>query len=262
MSKHLKQKLINRELTIGSWLSFSDPAVAEIMSKSGFDWLTIDMEHSGLSMDQALQLIRVIDLCQVTPLVRVPENNPNLIKRFMDMGAHGVIVPMVNSKEDAEKAVHAVKYSPIGTRGVGLSRAQKYSLAFEEYRYWNQENSIVIVQVEHIDAVKNLDSIMSVEGVDGFIIGPYDLSGSLNCPGDFDNPEMKRALDTIQEKSIKNDYLSGFHVVPIDAQLVIDKINEGIKFIAFGVDFLFLGTSSNSCLNKVKDALRNVSHRD
>jgi 2-keto-3-deoxy-L-rhamnonate aldolase RhmA len=258
LSTNLKQKLVSRELTIGSWLTFSDPAVAEIMSKLGFDWLTIDMEHSGLSIDQAQQIIRVIDLCNVAPLVRVTENNPNLIKRFMDMGAHGVIVPMVNSKEEAERAVNAVKYSPVGTRGVGLNRAQNYSLGFEEYRCWNQENSIVIVQIEHINAVENLDSIMSVKGVDGFIIGPYDLSGSLNCPGDFENPEMQRALSIVQEKSVKNNYLRGYHVVPPDNQMVIEKINEGVQFIAFGVDFLFLREFSSKSLNQLKDHIKTI----
>lgn len=253
--KNLKNKLSKKELTIGSWITLSDPAIAEIMSRSGFDWLTVDMEHSGLSFNQAQGIIRIIDLYGITPFVRVMENNPDLIKRFMDAGAHGVIVPLVNSKSDAEKAVNAVKYSPLGTRGVGLSRAQNYSLDFENYRKWNQEFSIVIIQLEHIKAVENLESIMSVNGIDGFIIGLYDLSGSLGYPGNFEHPKVKEALNEIYNKSKKFDYLMGQHVVNPKPQLVLKKILEGFKFIGFGTDFLFLGEHCKSCLNEIRKAL-------
>src|SRR3990172_12592200 len=121
---NLKEKLKQNKLTIGSWITIGNSSIAEIMAKAGFDWLTVDMEHSAITLHQAQQLIQIIELSGVVPLVRVGENSPNLIKRVMDAGAYGVIVPMVNSKEDAEKAVNAVKYPPVGNRGVGLARAQ------------------------------------------------------------------------------------------------------------------------------------------
>lgn len=248
----LKAKLKNREITIGSWITFSDPAIAEIMAKSGFDWLVIDNEHSCLTVSNIQELIRVIDLCGVPPLVRVMQNNSDLIKKFMDAGAHGVIVPMVNTKEDAEKVVNAVKYSPIGTRGVGLSRAQNYSRDFESYRKWNQENSIVIIQVEHYLAIENLEAIMSVEGVDGFIVGPYDLSGSLGIPGEFNHPKFLEAINTITEKAKKNGYLIGQHVVEPNPSLIQGKIENGYKFLAFGVDFLFFGENVRTKTNELK----------
>jgi len=248
----LKTRLAKKEITVGSWITMNDPAVAEIMSAAGFDWLTVDMEHSGLSFNQAQDLIRVIELCGVVPLVRVMENNSDQIKKFMDIGAHGVIVPQVNTKEDAEKAIHAVKYPPFGTRGVGLSRAQNYSLNLDDYVRWNQENSIVIIQVEHIKAVENLESIMSVDGIDGFIIGLYDLSGSLGCPGDFEDKRVIDALEEIKNKANKYNYLMGQHIVKIDPQQVIDKINQNIRFIGFGVDFLFLGECCNKSLREIK----------
>jgi len=254
--KELKSRLKNREVTIGSWITMSDPAIAEIMSMSGFDWLAIDMEHSGLSHNQAQDILRVIDLCGVVPLVRVMENNPDLIKKFMDNGAHGVIVPLVNTKNDAEKAVSAVKYPPIGTRGVGLGRAQRYSQDLEEYVNWNQKKSVVIVQVEHIKAVENLESIMSVDGVDGFMVGLYDLSGSLGCPGDFENPSVLEALDEIHNKSKKFHYLMGQHIVKPAPQHVLNKINEGYRFIGFGVDFLFLGEYVKNSLGEIKKSLK------
>src|SRR3990172_7659368 len=178
----LKNKLKKKELTIGSWITFANSAIAEIMAKAGFDWLTVDMEHSSLTISQAQQLIQTIELCGVAPLVRVGENNPNLIKRVMDAGSHGVIVPMVNSKEEANNAVNAVKYPPTGKRGVGLARAQGYGTTFEKYKDWVDRDSIVVIQIEHIEAVENLKDILSVSGIDAFIVGPYDLSGSLGVP--------------------------------------------------------------------------------
>ncbi len=251
----LKEKLKNRQLTIGSWVTIGHPGVAEIMARAGFDWLTVDMEHSSLTLSQAEELIRVIDLCGVTPLVRVNENDPNVIKQVMDIGAHGVIVPLVNSREDAEKAVAEVKYPPIGTRGVGLARAQHYSLDFESYKKWNQENSVVIALIEHIDAVKNLEAIMSVKGVDAFIVGPYDLSGSLGCPGDFDNPKVKEALEMIYRKAKSKNYLIGQHVVDPDPRVVKDKIKGGFKFIGFGTDFLFLNVFCNKSLAEIRKSI-------
>lgn len=249
---HLKERLHRRELTIGSWLTFGEPAVAEIMARAGFDWITLDMEHSGLSTAQAQEIIRVLDLCGVPPLVRVMENHQELIKRYMDMGAHGVIVPFVNSKADAQKAVNAVKYPPAGTRGVGLARAQRYSLDLAAYRQWNQEKSVVIVQIEHVKAVQNLEAIMEVDGVDGMIVGPYDLSSSLGCPGNFEHPDFQEALDHVYRTSKKNNYLIGQHIVKPDPALVAKAIESGARFVGFGTDFLFLGESCRNLLNGLR----------
>lgn len=252
-STTLKSKLNNKILTIGSWITLGHPAIAEIMAKSGFDWLTVDMEHSAITVDQAQQLIQIIELCGVTPLVRVGENNPYLIKRVMDAGAHGVVVPMVNTKEDAENAVNAVKYPPAGSRGVGLARAQGYGMEFEKYKDWVNKESVVIVQIEHIKAVENLEKILSVKDVDGFIIGPYDLSGSLGRPGDFQHYEVVEALGRIREIASRFPVVAGFHVIPPDAEWVSEKIEEGYKFIGFSLDTLFLATKCGSELDKVRN---------
>ncbi|NQU59145.1 MAG: 2,4-dihydroxyhept-2-ene-1,7-dioic acid aldolase, partial [Rhodospirillales bacterium] len=179
----LKQKLTNNETTIGSWITLGHSAVAELMAKTGgFDWLVIDMEHSVIELSQAQEMMQAIDLAGVPPLVRLTSNDENLIKRVMDAGAHGVVVPLVNSKEDAERAVASVYYPPRGTRGTGLARAQGYGATFPEYKAWLKENGVVVVMIEHIDAVNAIDEILAVPGVDGFIIGPYDLSASLGVP--------------------------------------------------------------------------------
>ncbi len=251
-SKVLKVKLKERKLTFGSWITIGDPIVTEVMAKSGFEWLTIDMEHSAITLNVAQNLIRTIDLSGCVPLVRVSENNPRLIKRIMDAGAHGIIVPMVNSKKEAEAAVKAVRYPPEGFRGVGLARAQEYGFDFEGYKNWLKNESIVIVQIEHIDAVKNLRKILSTKGVDGFIVGPYDISGSLGKPGKFDHSEFKKCIKEIMDVANELKKTAGFHVIPPDIKEVQKIMNLGYRFIAISLDTLFLGTLSRNIINDLK----------
>jgi len=248
----LKSKLRKKVLTIGSWITLGHPAIAEIMAKAGFDWITVDMEHSSITLHQAQQLIQVIELAGCVPLVRVGENDPNLIKRVMDAGAHGVIIPMVNSEDSAIKAVNAVKYPPLGTRGVGLARAQGYGLEFERYKEWVNEQSVVVVQIEHIQAVESLEAILSVEGIDAFIIGPYDLSGSIGRPGEFDHPDVTLALNRVKEIAERNNAVMGFHVIPPEPKEVLKKIEEGYRFIGFSLDTLFLGQSCRGGIRRIR----------
>lgn len=239
-NESLKSRIQNNQLTIGSWITLGHTAIAEIMARRGFDWLTVDMEHSAITLSEAQSMIQTIGLAGSVPLVRVGKNDANLIKRVMDAGAYGVIVPMVNDREDAEKAVSAVKYPPRGTRGVGLARAQGYGMDFENYKEWVEKESIVIVQIEHIAAVNNIDEIISTDGVDGFIVGPYDLSGSLGIPGQFDNKMVIEALETVKDAAMKNKVTSGFHLVPPDPKQFKAKINEGYRFLAYSLDTLLL----------------------
>ncbi|MDO8527416.1 MAG: aldolase/citrate lyase family protein [Deltaproteobacteria bacterium] len=250
-SKQLKEKIKRGEVTVGSWLTIPSPEIAEVMAGLDFDWLTIDLEHSVIDFSTAQAMIRAIDLTGKAPLVRVGVNDPTIIKRVMDAGAHGVIVPMVNSAAEAEAAVSAVKYSPKGTRGVGLGRAQGYGTAFEKYKGWVNEGSVVIVQIEHIQAVKNIEEILSVEGVDGFMVGPYDLSSSLGVPGEFQHPEVLKAMDKIRSAFDKSKALPGFHVIAPDPNQVFDKIREGFRFIAYSLDTLLLAETCKAGLMKI-----------
>lgn len=236
----LKTKLLNKELTIGSWLTIGNEITTEIMATSGYDWLCIDMEHSAITLDMTQNMIRIIDQNNCTPLVRVGFNDANIIKRVMDTGSKGVIVPKVNNKQDALHAVGAVKYPPEGFRGVGLARAQQYGLGFEAYQAWNNKNSIVIVQIEDIEAVNNIRDILTTDGVDGFIIGPYDLSASMGYPGQFEREDVKEALAEVKKVAQELNVLSGFHVVMPDKTDLESKKAEGYKFIAYGLDTLFL----------------------
>lgn len=249
----------NEHTTIGSWITIPHPSVAEIMAMAGFDWLVIDTEHSPIGISEAEELIRVIQLCGIPGLVRVDENNPNSIKRVMDSGASGVIVPMVNTKDQAVQAVKAVKYPPLGHRGVGLGRAQGYGTMFKEYQHWVAKESTVIIQIEHIQAVNNIEAILSVDGVDGFIVGPYDLSSSLGIPGQFDHPSMLEALKKIKTVINKEIKPSGFHVVEPDVDVVFTKLKEGYSFIAFGVDFFFISEMIRGKLKIIRENINIAS---
>ena len=237
---------------IGSWITLNHPSIAEIMADAGFDWLCIDMEHSVTDYFEAQQLIIAIQSKGLQAYVRVGENNPRIIKRILDAGADGIIVPSVNSAADAKKAVNAVKYPPFGNRGVGLARAQAYGFGFEKYKDEKAKNIKLIVQIEHIDAIKELDAIIQTEGIDGTFIGPYDLSGSMGKPGKWDEPDVVEALRVYEETALKYDKLIGFHVVPVEPALITEKINKGYNFIAFSFDAFFLGSTIREKLLQIK----------
>jgi 2-dehydro-3-deoxyglucarate aldolase len=242
----LKEKLRTNTLTIGSWVTIGHQSVVEIMTSAGFEWLTIDLEHSVIELSDAQNMIAHIKSAGLHALVRVGKNDDLIIKRVMDAGADGVIVPMVNSGEDAKRAVESVKYPPMGKRGVGLARAQKYGTGFDEYKKWLHEESVVIAQVEHIESVRNIDAILTTPGIDGIIIGPYDLSGSIGIPGEFEKPEVIEALEKVKNACKKHNKPLGFHVISSDHQALQSKISEGYTFLAFSLDFYFLGDKARS----------------
>jgi len=247
----VKTALLNNEQTYGSWITLANPLIPEIMAEAGFDWLCIDMEHSSIELRDVLPLIISIENNQMVPLVRVGENNANLIKRVMDAGAYGVIVPNVNSAAEAIAAVNAVKYPPVGTRGVGLYRAQGYGKTFNEYLEWIEKESIVIIQIEHIDAVKNIDEIFSIPGIDGFMIGPYDLSGSLGKPGELEHPLVNDAINIVLEAGKKYNVSAGYHVVSSDPDSALLYKNKGFKFLGISLDSILLGAAAISAMSKV-----------
>ena len=251
----LKQKLQNKELSIGSWLTIPHQAVIEILSTAGFEWLTIDMEHSPISIETIMNLIGHIQGNGMQALVRVSKNEEVAIKRVLDAGADGVIVPMIRNKEEAIQAVNFVKYPPLGTRGVGLNRAQKYGTAFDTYQDWVKNNVVVIAQIEHIDAVNNLEDIFSVPGIDGIIVGPYDLSASMGFPGEYDREDVKEALERIDIVAKKLNKPLGFHIVESDHSKILEKINKGYSFLAFSLDFFFLGDKARQEMNLLKEKL-------
>jgi 2-dehydro-3-deoxyglucarate aldolase len=251
----LKQKLKNRDLTIGSWITLGNTGIAEILTNAGFDWLVIDLEHTTISLEQAGELIRTIELSGVPSLVRLTSNDENQIKRVMDAGAQGIVVPMVNSIDEAKRAVAATRYPPLGNRGVGLARAQQYGVSFKEHLSWQADidsGPIVIAQIEHIDAVDNLKGILSVEGIDAFIIGPYDLSCSMGIPGEFENPKFVQTMDKIVQIGNKLGAVSGLHIVEPDTLKLNNAVTAGHKFIAYSVDIRMLDVAARNGINEFR----------
>lgn len=239
--------------SIGSWITLNHPSIVEIMSDFGFDWLCIDMEHSVIDYFDAQLLISAIQSKGIKAYVRVGENNDRIIKRVLDAGADGIIIPNVKNKNEALKAVNSFKYPPVGNRGVGLARAQKYGFGFEDYKEIKSKNIKLIVQIEHIDAINNLDEILNVEHIDGTFIGPYDLSGSMGKPGHFNDIDVLNVLKKYERVAKTYDKFIGYHIIQPDYKLVIDKIRDGYNFIAFSLDTLFLGTMVKKQMELLKE---------
>jgi len=241
MKNPVKEKLKNKEVTLGSWIMIGHTDVAEIMAQAGFDWIAVDIEHSPINFETVQAIFQAMKGTNCQPFVRLSDNDPVVIKRVMDRGATGIIVPMVNSREDAENAVKAVKYPPKGNRGVGLGRASGYGANFEDYFKTINDQVVVIVMIEHIDAVNNIDSILSVPGIDGLFIGPYDLSGSMGIAGQLEHPDVIKARDRVIKSAHKHNIALGIHVVHPNPEEVRKRIEEGYTFIAYSIDTIILG---------------------
>ena len=254
-----KNNLKNKKKLLGTWLTLPATSIAEMACQSGFDWVAIDLEHSPMTLDQTQELIRVIDLMGKTPLVRITNNDVNLIKRVMDSGAHGIIVPMVNSLSDVQQAHSSIHYPPIGRRGVGLARAQKFGKNFQGYWKWVAEESILIIQIEHKNALENLDEIFGSGLIDGYIIGPYDLSASLGVPGQFTHPDVLAALIKIEKKADEYKIAKGIHLVEMDEQNLKERISLDYQIIAYGVDFRVLESNFSKAVTTFKN-LTGESH--
>jgi len=253
-TQQIKRKLSRQKITFGTWISLNCEAIAEIFCKAGFEWIVIDLEHSSLTEGSAENLIRIIDLCGSIPLVRITKNCPHLIKRVMDSGAYGIVVPQVKSAEEAQKAVSATRYAPLGSRGVGLARAQAYGAGFMEYLKWQKNGPIVFIQIEHIDAVKTIDKILAVPGVSGFLIGPYDLSCSLGQPGKFNTKKFLHAEKKILKAGIQQKCAAGIHIVEPDCHQIRKTIKKGYKIIAYSVDIRMLDRAARTG----QDALKTI----
>ena len=251
----VKNKLKRHQVSLGSWIASAHISVAEILAGAGFEWIAVDMEHSNITLAELPALFAAIENGGAAPLVRLPENDPSLARRVMDTGARGVIVPMVNTRKDAERVVEAVKYSPEGKRGVGIARAHGYGRSFKEHVKRSNDDVLVVVQIEHIEAVKNVESIFSVPGVDAYLIGPYDMSGSLGIPGQLNHPKVEEAKAKVLKVGKAKRIVPGIHLVhPTEAQ-VEEALRLGYRFIALSSDILLLKDSSDAVYHMAKKAL-------
>ena len=261
MTEKIKTILKDDKVSIGSWLSMAHESIAEILATAGYDWVVIETEHTTIDVSEVLRLIIAIEGRGAIPLVRLAWNDPIQAKAVMDAGAAGVLVPMVNTKADAEQAVKSIKYPPLGYRGVGLARAQGYGVTFDEYVQAANRDSLLFVQIEHIEAVQNIDEILSVPGIDGTYIGPYDLSMSLGLAGQLNHQKVEAAKQQVLERTMAHGLTPGIHLVHPDTAVndIKQCVEQGYRFIALGTDILFLGDSARNLHATARKVLEGVS---
>lgn len=250
-----RTRLKNRSLVFGGWTSLGHASVTDMLSQSGVDFIGIDLEHSTISLEQAQAIIAHTQAAGLISLPRISSHNPEQIKRLLDAGADGLIVPMVNTKAEAEKVVEWSKYSPLGKRSFGISRAQGYGKDFDAYTSaWN-ERSALIVQIESIEAVRNIDDILLVKEIDGVMVGPYDMSGSLGIPGQLFHPDIKAACAKVIEACRRHNKACGTQVVDPTQQNVADALKEGYSFVVLSSDVFLLwkwGERTKELVNHVR----------
>lgn len=249
MPSQFRQRLKNKEQLWGTMVTLPTPSTAEILADAGFDWLFIDAEHGPLQTADVLGILQAVSH-RVACIVRVPACNEVEIKRVLDLGAHGIIVPQVNSPEMAADVVRFARYAPEGARGVGLARAHGYGFRFEEYVKRANEQISVIVQAEHRDAVENIEQIAAVPGVDAVLVGPYDLSASYHKMGQIDDPEVVAAIDRVTECCQAAGLPLGHFGVTAEA--VRPYVEKGYTLIVAGVDVLFLGGGARRILGQLQ----------
>lgn len=250
MNNKLRKALLKKQVTLGAWMQIGHPAIAEIFAKTGFDWICVDIEHGAIELETMTNIFRTIDAFDCTPVARLPVNDPAWIHRSLDAGAGGLIIPMVKTAVEAQKAVSEAKYPPRGVRGFGYSRANMHGMDFDEYIKTANDQIAMIMQIEHKDAIINLEEIIKVEGVDGLFIGPLDLSGSMGITGQMEHPDMVAALEKYRKVATEANKSFGMHIVRPDQDNIKQTIEQGYTMIALGLDNVFLDESSKAVLKK------------
>jgi 2-dehydro-3-deoxyglucarate aldolase len=246
----LKTKLQKGERVIGTFVGLGHPDVTEILSRLGFDWILLDGEHSPLGFETMQQMIQAMNGTDCIPIVRPQWNDPVQIKRILDIGAYGVLIPWVNSKKEAEDAVRACKYPPEGIRGFGPRRAGMFD---PDYYKTANEELLVAVQIETEEALKNLDEILSVPGIDACYIGPWDLSVSLGfgIPPIWDEPKYLAAFDRVLEAAKRHEKPAGMFATIDNIEWALGK---GFKFNTVDCDDHLLIRAAKMALEKARGA--------
>ena len=248
----VKAALREGKAQVGTWLSLASPLAARYMARTGFDWLTLDIEHSSVNWETAALIFGAIADAGGVPLARVPFNSLENVKRCLDNGAFGIVFPMCNSVEEAERAVSACRYPPVGERSIGGSlHAMNFGGSTAEYYRRANDEILVIVQAEHIQAVENADAIFSVPGIDGMFVGPNDLLSSMHkTPNmDSDDPEFIAALRHLREAAGRHGIAPGIHVSNPDAAK--RRIEEGWRFVAVSSELGFMQQSAAAAAESI-----------
>jgi 2-dehydro-3-deoxyglucarate aldolase len=255
LTNNLKSRLRSRDLIFGSWVSFSHPSITEIFASHNFDFLAIDMEHGTINLEQAQRIIAASQYYKVACLPRPVSHSNDWIKPLLESGADGLIAPMVNSSEELQDLLNDVKYPPLGKRSFGINRAQGYGKDFDDYvSNWNK-TSIFIAQIESKSAVDCIEKIVSNPDLDGIMIGPYDLSGSLGVPGQKFHPLVKEAESKVIKASKERGISCGTQLSDFNKGSVQAALDMGYTFIIASSD-LFVLEAWASDAEKVMQGLR------
>jgi 2-keto-3-deoxy-L-rhamnonate aldolase RhmA len=249
MDHDFRARLRRGDRLIGTMVTLPSPEVAEVLTNVGFDWLFLDAEH-GLLDTRDLQGLLQAAGAGMPGVVRVAAAAEVPIKKALDIGAAGVIVPQVNSAAQAEQVVRLARYSPLGTRGVGVARAQGYGQRLGEYLASANGQVSVIVQVEHIDAVNQIEAIAGVDGIDAVLVGPYDLSASLGRLGDVAHPDVQAAVDQVTRVCHAAGVRLG--IFGVSAAALQPYVARGYTLLVAGVDTLLMAQAAQGILSQLR----------
>lgn len=248
--RSLVERLRSQDPLIGTLLTIRSADVAEALAIAGFDWFMLDLEHSTLDVPAAQQIVQAV-ADRAYSVIRLPDHSPEHFKKCLDTGCDGIIVPLVNSKQMAENAVQLAKYPPVGARSVGIGRAHAYGLSFSDYVAHANTRVALILQVEHIDAVNQIDEILGVPGFDAVLIGPYDLSGSMNRLGEVTAPEVVDAIDRVRKACLRARKPLG--IFRMTAEQAKKESDLGARLLLIGTDMALMTGSAKALLDAMRD---------
>ena len=246
---NLRQRLRDHELLLGTMITLSTPAVAEILADVGFDWFFVDAEHGPLEASELNAILQTVG-DQVPCVVRVPVADEVWIKKVLDLGAHGIIAPQVNSTQHAAQVVAWTRYAPEGQRGVGLARAHGYGGQFTEYVESANSQIACVIQAEHIDAVQCIEETVKLDGVDAILLGPYDLAASMGKMGQVTDADVLAAIDHVTEVCQSAKMPLGYFGV--NAEAVQPYMDQGYTLVVAGVDALSLRSGAAHFLDQLR----------
>ena len=246
-----RSKLEEGTLCLGMVIWLTDPSISEIAADAGLDFTWIDTEHGALNIETVQAHVRAARGTDLAPIVRVPWNDPVLIKPILDIAPAGVIIPMVNTREEAENAVAACRYPLEGVRGCGVRRGTRYGAEpFDEYLEKSKNDPMIIIQIEHINAVENLDEILKVKGIDSICVGPSDLSASMGKLGDLGHEDVEYTIDLICEKA----RAAGVMVGSIGGVDNVDRWKErGAKWLGIAGDVGAVFSAANNAISEIRE---------
>lgn len=259
MDTAFRRALLRRDVVLGTWLQINNATAAEVLANAGYDWIAIDIEHTDIDILSLTQLLRGMYGRGVTPIARVTRNDTLEIRRALDVGAAGVLVPFVNTADEARHAVAAAKYPPLGVRGFSFSRANDWGVNFAAEAQSANDSTSVIVMIESREGVEQIDEIAAVPGVDAVFIGPYDLSGSYGVPGQTEDPQVREACHRVIAACETANKSVGLLLVRPTLAAVQRVVADGYNLLCIGIDTVFLDQGARAARALALSALDDVS---